>query len=94
MANKILFIGVGSAGLIAVDKMNLPDSKKLFIDTDYYTLNDVKSDGIKMELVCKDVNNCSGFCHCYDLSGFCKKVACDNEDEIRERIKDAWKNEE
>jgi cell division GTPase FtsZ len=30
MANKILIIGVGSAGVIAADKMNLPNSKKLF----------------------------------------------------------------
>jgi cell division GTPase FtsZ len=33
MANKILIIGVGSAGVIAADKMNLPNSKKLFGNT-------------------------------------------------------------
>ena len=35
MANEILIIGVGSAGVIAANKMDLPNSKKLFVDTDY-----------------------------------------------------------
>lgn len=45
MANEILIIGVGSAGVIAADKMNLPNSKKLFVDTDYRQLDAVKSEG-------------------------------------------------
>ena len=38
MANKILIIGVGSAGVIATDKVDLQDSKKLFVDADYRQL--------------------------------------------------------
>jgi cell division GTPase FtsZ len=89
-ANKILIIGVGSAGVIAADKMNLPNSKKLFIDTSSQTFREVKSEGDKLVLQCKDYGACSGFCHCYSQPGFCKKVAEDYEDEIRECIKNAF----
>ena len=47
MANEILIIGDGSAGVIAADKMNLPNGKKLFIETDYRQLEAVKSEGGK-----------------------------------------------
>lgn len=90
MANEILIIGVGSAGVIAADKMNLPNSKKLFVDTDYRQLDAVKSEGDKIVLQCKDLGKCSGFCHCYTQPGFCKEVAEDYEDEIRETIKRAF----
>jgi len=89
-ANKILIIGVGSAGVIAANKMNLPNSKKLFIDTSSQTFREVKSEGDKLVLQCKDFGKCSGFCHCYSKPGFCKKVAEDYEDEIRETIKRAF----
>jgi cell division GTPase FtsZ len=89
MANKILIIGVGSAGVIAADKMNLPNSKKLFIDADYRQLETIKSEGDKMLLECKDFGKCSSFCHCFTQPGFCKKVAEDYEEEIRECIKNA-----
>ena len=88
-ANKILIIGVGSAGVIAADKMDLPNSKKLFVDTDYRELDAVKSEGDKMLLQCKGFGDCSGFCHCYTQPGFCKKVAEDYEGEIKESIKNA-----
>ena len=93
MANEILIIGVGSAGVIAADKMNLPNSKKLFVDADYRQLEAVKSEGDKMWLRCKDYGACSGFCHCYSQPGFCKTVAEDYEDEIRECIKNAFLEE-
>ena len=93
MANEILIIGVGSAGVIAADKMNLPNSKKLFVDADYRQLEAVKSEGDKMWLRCKDYGACSGFCHCYSQPGFCKTVAEDYEDEIRECIKNAFLKE-
>ena len=89
-ANKILIIGVGSAGVIAADKMDLPNSKKLFIDTSSQTFREVKSEGDKLVLQCKDFGICSGFCRCYFQPGFCKKVAEDYEDEIRESIKNAF----
>ena len=54
MENEILIIGVGSAGVIAADKMDLPNSKKLFVDTDYRQLDAVKSEGEKLVLQCKD----------------------------------------
>jgi len=47
MANEILIIGVGSAGIISADKMDLPYSKRLFVDTDYRQLEAVKSEGGK-----------------------------------------------
>ena len=90
MANEILIIGVGSAGVIAADKMDLPNSKKLFVDTDYRQLEAVKSEGDKMLSQCKDFGECSGFCRCYSQPGFCKEVAEDYEDEIRETIKRAF----
>lgn len=90
MANEILIIGVGFAGVIAADKMDLPNSKKLFFDTDYRQLEAVKSEGDKMLLRCKDFGECSGFCRCFSQPGFCKEVAEDYEDEIRETIKRAF----
>jgi len=90
MANEILIIGVGSAGVNAVDKMDLQNSKKLFIDTSFQTFREVKSEGDKLVLQCKDFGKCSGFCHCYTQPDFCKKVAEDYEDEIRECIKNAF----
>ena len=93
MANEILIIGVGSAGVIAADKMDLPNGKKLFVDTDYRQLDAVKSEGDKIGLQCKDFGKCSGFCHCYSQPGFCMKVAEDNEGEIKECIKNAFLEE-
>ncbi len=90
MANEILIIGVGSAGVIAADKMDLPNSKKLFIDTSSQTFREVKSEGDNVLLQCKDFGKCSGFCHCYTQPDFCKKVAEDYEEEIREIIKRAF----
>ena len=90
MANEILIIGVGSAGVIAADKMDMPNSKKLFVDADFRQLEIVKSGGDKLVLQCKDFGECSGFCHCYSQPGFCKEVAEDYEDEIRETIKRAF----
>ena len=90
MANEILIIEVGSAGVIVADKMDLPNRKKLFVDADYRQLEIVKSGGDKLVLQCKDFEKCSGFCHCYSQPGFCMKVAEDYEDEIRETIKRAF----
>lgn len=92
-ANKILIIGVGSAGVIAADKMNLPNSKKLFVDADYRQLEAVKSEGDNVLLQCKDFGKCSDFCHCYSQPGFCMKVAEDYEGEIKECIKNAFLEE-
>ena len=90
MANEILIIEVGSAGIISADKMDLPYSKRLFVDTDYRQLEAVRSEGDNMLLQCKDFGKCSGFCHCYSQPGFCKKVAEDYEEEIRVCIKNAF----
>ena len=93
MENEILIIGVGSAGVIAADKMDLPNSKKLFVDTDYRQFEAVKPESDKMLLRCKDFGECSGFCRCYSQPGFCKKVAEGYENEIRECIKNAFLEE-
>lgn len=93
MANKILIIGVGSAGVIAADKMNLPNSKKLFVDSDCSKFNGLEPDGEKLLLQCKVFGECSGFCHCYHRPEFCKKVAHEYENQIRELIKNAFEDE-
>ena len=91
MAKEILIIGVGSAGVIAADKMNIPNSKKLFVDTDFHELDKVKSEGYKLFIECKDRERCPFlYCHCYMRPEFCKKLAEDYEDEIRETIKRAF----
>lgn len=93
MANEILIIGVGSAGVITADKMDILNSKKLFVDTDNLEMDNIKSEGDKLLLQCKDFSDCSGFCHCYISPEFCKKLAEDYEDEIRECIKRAFEND-
>lgn len=91
MANKILIIGVGSAGVIAADKMNVPNSKKLFVDSSCHIMNNVKSDGDKVELICKEREDCPMlYCHCFDRPDFCRSVVGDYEDEIRECIKNVF----
>ena len=87
MANKILIIGVGSPGVIAVDKMNLLGSKKLFIDSDYQILKEVKSEGEKIGLYCKARPQCpSLYCHCFNKPDFCREIVAEHEEEIRESI--------
>ena len=87
MANKILIIGVGSLGVIAADMMNLPDSKKLFIDSSRQILNEVRSEGEKIGIYCKARDKCpSLYCNCYDNPDFCKEIVAEYEDEIRESI--------
>lgn len=82
MANKILIIGVGSAGVIAADKMNVPDSKKLFVDSSSLILNEVKSEGEKIGLFSQN---------CLDNPDLCREMIADYEDEIRESIINALK---
>ena len=94
MANKILIIGVGSAGVIAADKIELPNSKKLLIDTSYREVKELETESDKLLLQCKDFGECSGFCHCYNRPDFCRSVANDYENEIREYIKDAFIKEQ
>ena len=92
MANEILIIGVGSAGVTAADKMDLPNSKKLFVDTDCRKLNELNTEVDNLLLQCKDFGKCSGFCHCYNRPEFCKDVAFEYEDEIRKLIKNAFED--
>lgn len=87
MANKILIIGVGSAGVIAADQMNVPGCKKLFVDSSDQILNEVKSEGDKIGIYCKARSQCpSLYCNCFDKPDFCKEVVVEYEDEIRESI--------
>jgi hypothetical protein len=75
MANKILIIGVGSAGVIAADKMDIPNSKKLFIDSNYHVMSEVKSKGDMVGIVCKARAQCPLlYCHCFDNHNFCREV--------------------
>lgn len=84
MANKILIIGVGSAGVIAADKMNVPNSKKLYVDSSNQILNELKSEGEKICLF-------SPYCNCLDNPDLCREMIADYEDEIRESIINALK---
>lgn len=87
MKIKILIIGVGSAGVMAAEKMNVPDSKKLFIDSSYQILNEVESEGDKIGLFCKARPQCpSLYCHCFNKPDFCREVVAEYKDEIRESI--------
>lgn len=87
----ILIIGVGSPGVIAVDKMNVPGSKKLFIDSSYYTLKEEKSEGNKIGLFCKARPKCpSLYCHCFNKLDFCREIVAEYEGEIRESIINAF----
>ena len=87
----ILIIGVGSQGVIAVDKMNVPGSKKLFIDSSYYTLKEVKSEGNKIGLFYKARPKCpSLYCHCFNKPDFCREIVAEYEGEIRESIINAF----
>ena len=87
MENKILIIGVGSAGVKVTDKIRLPNSKKIFVDSGYFAFDNVRSEGEKLSLACKERPDCPMLsCHCYKRSAFCKKTAKDYEDEIRECI--------
>ena len=95
MGNKILIIGVGSAGVKVADKMNLPNSKKIFVDSGtYHAFDDVVSEGEQIALTCKAYGNCSGFCRCYCRPDFCKEVAEEYKDEIKEYIKSAFEEED
>lgn len=94
MGNKILIIGVGSAGVIAADKINLPNSKKLFIDSGtYHAFDDVVSEGEQIALTCRAYGQCPGFCRCYCRPDFCKEVAEKYKDEIKEYIENVFEDE-
>ena len=74
MANEILIIGVGSAGVIAADKMDLPNSKKLFIDTSSQTFREVKSEGDNLPLHPTTSHETGGGSESGALSGNLSKV--------------------
>ena len=91
MANKILIIGVGSAGVIAADKMDVPNSKKMFVDSSYHVMSEVKSEGDRIGIECKARAQCPLlYCHCFDNPDFCRSVVEDYEDEIRQSIINAF----
>lgn len=89
---KILLIGVGSPGVIAADKMNVPDSKKLFVDSSDQILNEVKSEGEKIGIYCKSRAKCpSLYCNCFNSPDFCREMVAEYENEIRQSIINALK---
>lgn len=50
METKFVLIGVGGTGVNAVDMMDIPNSRKVFIDRDGLDLMNVKSEGEKIHL--------------------------------------------
>ena len=91
MANKLLIIGVGSAGVIAADKMDVPNSKKLFIDSSYQVMREVKSEGDQIVIECEARSQCpSLYCSCFEKPEFSRNIVTDYEDEIRQSIINAF----
>ena len=92
--NKILIIGVGGGGINAADKMGLANSEKLFIDFSKNTLNHVSSEGEKILIKCKYRSQCPSIhCGCINDHDFCQNMVREYIDEIRESIKNAFKDE-
>lgn len=84
---KIAIIGVGTAGIAIADKIDIPRSNKVFMDSEYEALATIKSKGEAFLLDCKERNECpSLYCHCYMRPEFCKEVAESYEEEIRQAI--------
>ena len=50
MDTIFVIIGVGGAGVEAVDKMDIPNSKKVFIASGPSTFKDLKSGGIRLPI--------------------------------------------
>ena len=95
MANKFLIIGVGSAGVIAADKMDVPNSKKLFIDSNFHAMSEVKSEGDQIAIACKARPQCpSLYCNCFEKPDFCRDVVAEYEEEIRQSIINAFVEDE
>ena len=92
MATEILVIGVGSAGVTVADKMDLPNSKKLYVDTYNYGLNQVQSEGEKILIRCNARDYCPTlYCGgCFSNREFCQRVVREYEDEIRAGIINAF----
>ena len=86
MANEIVFIGVGGAGVKAVDKIDFSNAKKIFIDEESPSLCELKSDGVKIEM--DHYPYWPSKHHNPDVS---RDKACYHEDEIRVSIIDALK---
>ena len=86
MANKILFIGVGGAGVKAVDKIKLSNAQKIFIDEEYQCLRDLMSDGVKIEM-----DHYPSWPSKHNDPNISRDKACHHEDEIKESIIDALK---
>lgn len=79
METKFLIIGVGGAGCMAADNIDIPNSKKLFIDAYSSGLSKLKSEGTKFLI---DV----GFIICNHPEPYRKKALV-YKDEIKECIK-------
>ena len=86
MANKILFIGVGGAGVKAVDKIELSNAQKIFIDEENQCLRDLMSDGVKIEM-----DHYPSWPSKHKDPNISRDKACYHEDKIRESIIDALK---
>lgn len=89
---KKIIIGVGGGGCNAVDKIDIPNSKKLFVNSGIYSLNDIESEGHKIRLECGYRDVCPSYqCGCMEDPAFCKVMAEKHKKEIRESIIDALK---
>lgn len=82
METRILIIGVGGGGCNAVDIMDIPNSKKLFINSDSQVLSKLKSEGTKFLLD-------AGLIICNNPEHYRKK-ALFYKNEIKECIKEAF----
>lgn len=86
MANKILFIGVGGAGVKAVDKINLSNCKKIYIDEECQCLRELKTEGAMIVM-----DHYPSWPSKHNDPNISRDKTCHHEDEIRECIKEAFK---
>lgn len=88
---KIAIIGVGTTGVKVADKINIANCSKLFLDSEYEVLANVKSEGENVFLESKGLNgNPILPCHYQDTPEFSRKVAESYEEEIRQAIISAF----
>ena len=81
MDTQFVLIGVGGAGIKAVDMMDIPNSRKVFIGATSDSFSRVTSEGERVALLPAS---------CYpNYPGYLRKRAIEHKDEIREVIVEA-----
>ena len=85
METKFLLIGVGSTGIKAVDMMDIPNSKKVFIAATSDSFSRITSEGERITLS-------DGICY-PNYPGYLRERAIEQKEEIRKTIAEAFEDE-